>query len=97
MTFISYFLWFNCILEIFLDVYLDAYPNVTNGVLYGLLSGVILGVLWWFLVYNITGKNEEKYTINGNSYIKKCNVVNNMICTSGDGYNYVNTPGMKKI
>ena len=67
-------------------------PNVTNGVLYGLLSGVILGVLWWFLVYNITGKNEEKYTINGNSYIKKCNVVNNMIYTSGDGYNYVNTP-----
>ena len=30
-------------------------------------------------------------------HIQKCNVQDTMICTSGDGYNYVNTPNEKDM
>tara|TARA_B100001093_G_C26838377_1_gene1019419 strand:+ start:981 stop:1724 length:744 start_codon:yes stop_codon:yes gene_type:complete len=64
-------------------------PDISNGILYGLLSGSILGLLWWFVVYNITGKNDMKYTINGNSYIQKCKRANRkLVCTGAGKWSY---------
>lgn len=78
--------------DIFLRKKYRCIPDITNGILYGLLLGIVLGLIWWLIVYNITGKNDKKYTINGNSYIQKCNLANkNVICTEGgeeSGWNY---------